>query len=266
MADLRTDRLILIGPSEPICEGVLALRVGCYGRCHDGRMEFWSDPPEERRRAALQLWSKFPADRLRRPLVLLGSRVSGVGFETSAAKQAFLNGAIDVAVDAPVGVIEKLPGRRAQFRGSSITVMAATADQADFQTDRGMQRLPAWRLQITGMLTDCWVLDPAIRGWWPAGADGERLRNAGSSDGYLAADDLTVKIVVGVVSRDDVPTIEFTETKTAVLYERTATDPELRRPNLGLMTRQITATLPSRLGNRVLIDWHGVPTALTSSP
>ena len=95
--------------------------------------------------------------------------------------------------------------------------MAATTDQADFQTDRGMQWLPAWRLQLTDMLTDCWVLDPAIRGWWPAGADGERLRNAGSSDGYVAVDDMTVKIVVGVVCRDDFPTIEFTETKTAVL-------------------------------------------------
>ena len=88
----------------------LTRRVGCCrGECHDGRVEFWSDPPEERRRAALQLWAKFPADRRPRPLMLLGSRVNGGGFATSAAKQAFLNGAIDVAVDVPVGVIEELP-------------------------------------------------------------------------------------------------------------------------------------------------------------
>jgi hypothetical protein len=227
-------------------------------------VEFWSDPPEERRSAALQLWSEFPADRVPRPVVLLGSRASNSGFATGAAKAAFLSGAIDVAVDVPVGVIEALPRRRSQFPGSSITVTAATADAADFQTDRGTQRLPAWRLRITGMRTDCLVLDPAIRGWWPGGADGERLRNAGSSAGYLAADDITLKIVVGVVCRDDFPTIEFTETKTAVLYDRTAPDPGLRSPNLALMSRQVTVTLPSRLGNRVLIDWRGVPTALTS--
>jgi hypothetical protein len=211
-------------------------------------VEFWSDPPEERRRAALQLWSKFPADRQPRPVVLLGSRVSSGGFSTGAAKEAFLSGAIDVAVDVPVGVIEALPRRRSQFQGSPITVTAANADEADSQTDRGTQRLPAWRLRITGMRTDCLVLDPAIQGWWPAGADGERLRNAGSSDGYLAADDITL-----------------TETKTAVRYERTAPDPGLRSPNLGLMSRQVTVTLPSRLGNRVLIDWRGVPTALASA-
>lgn len=229
-------------------------------------MEFWSDPPEERRRTALQLWSKFPADRVPRPVVLLGSRVdSSGGFATGAAKEAFLSGAIEAAVDVPVGVLAALPSRRAQFRGSPITVMAANADEVDFQTDRGMQRLPAWRLRITGMRTDCLVLDPAIQGWWPAGADGERLRNGGVLDGYLAADDITLKIVVGVVCRDDFPTIEFTETETAVLYERTAPDPGLRSPSLALMTRQVTVTLPSRLGNRVLIDWRGVPTALTSA-
>jgi hypothetical protein len=227
-------------------------------------VEFWMNPPEERRSAALQLWSKFPADRQPRPVVLLGSRVSSGGFATGAAKEAFLSGAIDVAVDVPVGVIEALPRRRSEYSGAPITVTAASADEADFQTDRGMQRVPAWRLRIAGMRTDCLVLDPAIQGWWPAGADGERLRNAGSSDGDLAADGITLKIGVGVVCRDDFPTIEFTETETAVLYDRTAPDPGLRRPNLGLMSRQVTVTLPSRLGNRVLIDWRGVPTALTS--
>jgi hypothetical protein len=198
--------------------------------------------------------------------VLLGSRVdSSGGFVTGATKEAFLSGAIDVAVDVPVGVLETLPRRRSQFQGSPITVTAANADEVEFQTDRGMQRLPAWRLRITGMRADCLVLDPVIQGWWPAGADGARLRNAGVSDGYLAADDITVNIVVGVVCRDDIPTIEFTETETAVLYERTAPDPGLRPPNLALMTRQVTVTLPSRLGNRVLIDWRGVPTALTSA-
>jgi hypothetical protein len=241
------------------------LRGCCSGGCHDGWVEFWSDPPEEGRCAALQLWSKFPAGRLPRPVVPLGSRVGSGGFATGAAKEAFLSGAIDVAVDVPVGVIAALPRRRSQFPGSPITVTAANADEADFQTDRGMQRLPAWRLRITGMRTDCVVLDPTIQGWWPAGADGERLRNAGVSDGYLAADDVTLTIGVGVVCRDDFPTIEFAETETAVLYERTAPDPGLRSPNLGLMTRQVTVTLPSRLGNRVLIDWRGVPTALTSA-
>ena len=140
------------------------LRGSRSGGCHDGWVEFWSDPPEERRRAALQLWSKFPARRLPRPVVLLGSRVSSGGFATGAAKEAFLSDAVDVAVDVPVGVLEALPRRRSQFSGSPITVMAANADEADFQTDRGTQRLPAWRLRITGMRTDCLVLDPAIQG------------------------------------------------------------------------------------------------------
>ena len=160
-----------------------------------------------------------------------------------------------VAVDVPVGVVAALPRRRSQFQGSPITVTAANADEADFQTDRGMQRLPAWRLRITDMRTDCLVLDPAIQGWWPAGADGERLRNAGSSHGYLAADDITLKISVGLVCRDDSPTIEFSETETAVLYDRTAPDPglrlRLRSTNLTILSRQVTVTLPSRLGNRV---------------
>jgi hypothetical protein len=225
----------------------------------------WSDrPPEERRRAALQLWSTFPTDRLPRPVVLLGSRVTSVGFATGGAKAAFLMGAIDVAVDVPAGVIEALPRRRSEFRGPPITVTAVSADEADFQTDRGMQRLPAWRLQITDQRTDCLVLDPAFKGWWPEGADGARLRRATSSSGYLAADGITLTIDVGIVSRDDVPTIQFTETDTAVLYERTPPDPGLRRPNFALLGRQVTATLPSRLGNRVLITGWGVPVALTS--
>jgi hypothetical protein len=68
-----------------------------------------------------------------------------------------------------------------------------------------------------------------------------------------------------VSASPDVPTIEFTETETAVLYERTALDPALRSPNLTMSSRQVTVTLPRGLGNCVLIDWRGVPTALTSA-
>jgi hypothetical protein len=224
-------------------------------------MEFWTKPANERRTAALRLWSEFPVGQVPRPVVLIGSRVSSGGFETGAVKLAFLSGAIDVCVDVSVGVVEALPRRRSPFQGSTITVTAAIAEDAEFETDRGMQLLPAWRLTITGMEADCLVLDPDCRGWWPRGVDGERLRQAGALPGFVAVDDVSVEVHVGLVCAEDLPTIEFTETQTAVLYDRAPPDPGLK-PTFGLLTRRVSATLPSPLGNRVLIDGRGVPTVV----
>ena len=230
------------------------------GRCHDDQVEVWERPADERRQRVLQPWSKYPVDQVPRPVVLLNDRVLGGGFASGAAKIAYLSGAFDVAVDIPAAVIESLPRQRSGFDGAPIAITAAILDAADFETDRGRQRLPAWRLTISGMRTDCAVLEPTFHGWWPAGSVGHRLRRAGATHAHLAADDISVQLHVAIVAADDVPAIVFVETKTAVLFERTPPDPALQRTaGLTLWSRRVSATLPSPLGDRVLIDDRGVP-------
>jgi hypothetical protein len=59
------------------------------------------------------------------------------------------------------------------------------------------------------------------------GPVGESLRNAGAAEARLAADDVSLELVVGIASRYDVPRVEITETDTAVFYRCAAPDQDL---------------------------------------
>ena len=233
-------------------------------------MEFWSEPGSVRRGAALDLWREYPVTTRPRVPVLLGSRVSIDGYADGEAKAAFLDGNFEVTVAVPLAVRRALPARRDHVTALPIRVVAAERSSGSFDTDRGAQSFPAWQLTIEGLRGPCLVLDPDITGWWPAGPSGTRLREAGAGGGTLAADQMTLTTHGGMASRDDdTPTINFAETDTAVLIYQSDAKPRAATPpspktisHLAILAKRVTTLLPSPLGDRVLLDWRGVPLRL----
>jgi hypothetical protein len=95
-------------------------------------------------------WSAFPVEQTPRPLVLVESRVRiEQGFTTGEAKMAFLEGRVKANVEVPVRVLDALSSQaRPEPRRSGPPLLITEAEllESEFQTDRGSQRLPAWRL------------------------------------------------------------------------------------------------------------------------
>jgi hypothetical protein len=216
------------------------------------------------------MWAEFPVTQTPRSLVFIGPRYRISGFRSGAAKQAFLAGAIDALIDLPVGLLDPLPARRQDFSGTPIAVVAAAPGNAEFNTDRGLQNLPAWRLTITDLREQLLLLSPEVRGWWAADPDAELSRRAGTIEARLAPDNVGLEMTIPGGRHDDLR-IEFSETMTAVVYEPVFVPrqrPEFTNNgvatsiNMALLVRRISTVLPSPLGSRVLINLNGAPVAV----
>ena len=224
------------------------------------------DQREARARAGLEAWAGFPADLQPRPLVLLGSTVRPGGFPDGQTKLAFHDGFIEAVPDFPASVLQILRRRPRARAGSPLLLTGATIDETEFVTDRGWQRLPAWRVRARDVPEPIWVLDPGTgdRCWQPPGQDNDgwgRQEAALETDGRT----LTMSFVGSPQHYTSYPGARVLESGNAValipIRVELVTGP---RTAVGV-TRQVTVTLERSLGNRVLLDEAGGPVMVTSA-
>jgi len=226
-------------------------------------------------RQAVASWAKFPAGADPRPLVLLHGPVRvDKGFASGDAKLAFLRGVVKAQPEVPEDAVRPLRRRAAgtgpQPRGP-LQVAAAERSEAEFATDRGHQRLPAWRLEAAATLGPIWVLtgEAQARCWSPSTpASQERIGPRILTSGTVGADgrELAVEFTGGSeqLFRYDA---EVTETPAAVCVV------PLPRMTVQLASgtaitaeghlRQIRVTLAERLGGRVLVNLDQTPVPVT---
>ena len=120
-------------------------------------------------------WSAFPLDVQPRPLILLEERcrIEG-GFASSGAKEAWLDGAIELG-EAPTALRSHLPAYRDLDRPHQpLLVTAVASESVPFSSDRGPRELPALRLTVSDLQGSCVILDPDVAVWWPVADEAER--------------------------------------------------------------------------------------------
>lgn len=121
--------------------------------------------PADELTAALEKWKDFPADADPRPLIIL-RETSGGGFKTGEAKMAYGVGDWSTPKELPatpeefggypvIGAAEALDVLRgeeggAKKEGDGIEVEHVRLTTSSFATDRGMLKLPAWRVDFDG--------------------------------------------------------------------------------------------------------------------
>lgn len=221
-------------------------------------------------RWAVGRWSEFPVGDTPRPLVLVGPRVrAAAGFATSEAKQAFIEGVLDLKVDVPARVLRAL-GRRDIQVGSRVqhplTIIAAERAQTEFMTDRGSQRLPSWRLTAEDALGPIWVLDPDLGDWRPAARAGGHppdLPSPGQDPGarvQVGADDRSLLVdwlgAVPEFERYATSTVIESPTAFAVVAIGEDVGPPGHRTLAGRVHR-VPGVLQQPVGARVFVDLHG---------
>jgi hypothetical protein len=221
---------------------------------------------------AVERWSAFPVDENPRPLVLVESRVRvEQGFATGTAKLAFVEGRMESTVQLPARVTELLRGRaRPAQTGAeqALIIRAAGLEEATFITDRGPQRLAAWRLSAQDALGAIWVLDPEVLDWRPA-ADPAPIKPEVQAPGYrggmtveVGDDDrsLVVGWLGGAPGSERYSRAEIVESSAAAAVVPVGEDigPPGPRTAVGYIHR-VPAVLSLPLGARVLVDLNGNP-------
>jgi hypothetical protein len=202
--------------------------------------------------------------------VLVESRVRiERGFKTGEAKMAFLEGRVESSVAVPAGVLDALASQSRQDprrSGPPLVITEAELLESEFQTDRGRQRLPAWRLTAQDALGPIWVLDPDIRDWQPAADAGGAppdLQTPGQDPGArvdIAADEHSVVVhcLGAVPAFERYPKAEVIESAQAFAIVAVGVDigpPGAR--TLADFVHQVPAVLRDPAGARVYVDLHG---------
>jgi hypothetical protein len=218
----------------------------------------------------LELWNRFPVAEVPRPLVLVGGivRESG-GFDSGAAKIAYLDGAIDEVEVLPPGLYESMcPQIRPSRSGLRLRVVAVRSVGAPFLTDRGDQDLPAWEVTLShfdGVVT---ILDPrtVTQAWHPEGW-GSTTQPGPAVTAGLREDGRTLTLHFTGTPRAyaDYPTAEVRESSRAVLMVPIAVDhPNLTGARLAYAERrEVTGVVAHPLGARVLVTRNGYPVPVT---
>jgi hypothetical protein len=220
-------------------------------------------------------WADFPAGGGPRPLVLLDGPVRvDRGFATGDAKLAFLLGVVEaeagVAEEAVQTLRRPASGKGPRPRGP-LRVSAAERSEADFATDRGSQRLPAWKLEAVDALGPIWVLTGVeqARCWLPskgAGQEGTGPHLLRSGSIGAESHELVVEFIGGSerLFRYDV---EVLETPTAVCVVPLPRMNVRLAPNRMITAeghpRKVRVTLSQHLGGRVLVNLDGTPVSVT---
>ncbi len=231
----------------------------------------------EQAHRAVRHWATFPVRALPRPLVLAGPEILvRKGFRTGAAKDAFVQGRLQWAVEVPEDVRAKLqPKSVTGLRdpgGQPLKITHAGNAEHAFSTDRGPMTLPAWWLQGPATVGAIWILDPTVDHWQaPAGGAGQPPAPTQTQPILgpieLAADGQSV-VVRWLGSAAPIETYaEATviETETAVsAVVRVAAGFHGWATAAGV-THRVPARLRRPLGNRVFVDLHGSAVPVTSS-
>jgi hypothetical protein len=242
---------------------------------NDGGATVRDDRDRRAASQAVERWARFPVDSDPRPIVLLHSATRPeAGFATGDAKMAFLRGYVEVDDDVPEEPIRLM--RSSQMAGGrlprrALHVTAATLAVADFATDRGLQTLPAWRVDAADTLGPIWVLtqDTFRRCWWPRALrddeqSGPHLLAKGTPDPDGQA--LRVEFVGGseALFYYDVEIIETSTAVTVVPLRRLIRKlPPGTSIKLDGHIREVHVRLTRPLGGRVLVNLDGAPVAVT---
>jgi hypothetical protein len=235
---------------------------------------------------ALQLWAAFPVDASPRPLVLTDSEVIGPanGFAPDGdAKLAFIYGAFELKTTLPTGP-SSVNGQQvmtaaqalAELRSQSgekksvpnpLPIIAVQFGSGMFSTDRGIRSLPAWIFRFAGVTDPALVLAIPPFDRWPL--PGMPTGDGGPGPVSISPDgrQLTLSFIgaqAGTGPCGAEYTADVKQSATAVSISTR----ELPKPNgdrgqctLVGYTRTVTVTLSSPLGNRVVVDSHGLPIA-----
>jgi hypothetical protein len=192
------------------------------------------------------------------------------GFATGNAKTAFIQGAIEAAVGVPEEPVRLMQSAHAEMprpRHVTLRVTAATLTQAEFATDRGSQRLPAWRVKAVDSLGPIWVLAEKARAlcWSPPEVpDGERIGPHMLLSAIVAPDgrELTVEFIGGSkrLSRYEAKSVESAVAVSVVPLESMTRQlpPGTWRTAEG-HRREVRVTLAEPLDGRVLVNLDGTP-------
>lgn len=227
---------------------------------------------------AVARWATFPVRADPRAVVLLHGpvQVEG-GFATGNAKIAFTYGAAEADDGVPAYVLRTLsevamPTTR--LPAAPLRITSAVLSQTVFPTDRGEQRLGAWKLDATDALGAIWVLteDVLARSWSPPEA----------SDRGLLGPHMLLRATVG--PRDRQLIVEFvggSEQRLRYDAELVESPTALCVVPLGRPTgeqpvgtwvaaeghiRKVDVTLAEPLGDRVLVNLDGSPVSVTPDP
>ena len=247
--------------------------------------------------AAARMWASFPVAATPRPIVLLGDAIDGpMAFPDNASKLAFLEGRVRLATSLPSTPVARAgypllsaadavrqlrAGGQVPTTTSPIYITGIALVDHAFLTDRGTRPLPAWRMQLRGVSGDVYVLAVAPSARYPHTAQPDEPTSPATSNGR--------SLTIGFVARHRSTgpcdpayrsTLRVAQTRTAVVLAVTIRDEPLppragpvacpaliteptRRPERGA-PRTVTVKLGQPLGNRVVVDGHGIPYVVTA--
>ncbi len=222
---------------------------------------------------ALERWAGFPVEANPRPWVFVGPviRPEG-GFRTGGAKISFMRADINTTVPIPDDVMAHIRQHRHQVRGSTqsrpLEIDRVSKSEADFRTDRGRVRLPAWGLERHDIIGRIWVLDSEVvaQRWKPPEPvqppplfTGGTFRSFGST---LEDDGQTLHYVFtgGAPEHVEFPDSVVMESDRAVAVIPIAHDigPPGPRRAKGYR-REVAVRLEAALGPRVLVNLDASP-------
>ena len=203
------------------------------------------------------------------------------GFRSGEAKLAFHYGDTETVAPLPREMLDVLradaprPMPSPKWWSRPLMITHASPDTAEFSTDRGRRKFPAWRLGGPDVDGAFWALDPAIAAtrWQPPEPappkpfDGLPHR-AGSA--VRDCDGLTLHFtfVGSPPEYVEYPAAEVLETRTAIVVLPLGRYVGSSRP--GWMPavgydRTVTIRLARPLGGRVLVDLDASPVAVTQA-
>jgi hypothetical protein len=243
-------------------------------------------------RTALRLWADFPVNASPRPLVLTAPDILDPvhGFPNGDDKMAYISGDFELTAALPTGpssvdgqrvitAAEALAQLRSQGDGqpvpTSLRITAVTFGTASFATDRGIRSLPAWTFRFAGVTDPAMVLAIPSTDRWPL--PGMPMGNGGEGGVRISPDGrhLTLSFIGGPPGTgpcESEYTADTAQSPTAVLisprelpHRGTKQSPQPGNDQIAVtcalvgVTRTVTVTLQSPLGNRVIIDSRGVP-------
>jgi len=222
---------------------------------------------------ALARWIDFPVDADPRPWVFVGSVVlPDGGFRTGEAKISFLKGDVITTVPVPDDVLRLVRAQRHQVSGRPesppLVISDVLRSDADFSTDRGRVRLPAWGLAGSDINGHIWVLDPEVEAerWRPTepGPPAPSLTRSPhwSFSSWIETDGriLHFEFTGGAPEHVEYPDASVMESDTALVVVPNAHDigPPGPRRAKGYK-REVVVHLGAQLGARVLVNLDASP-------
>jgi hypothetical protein len=226
---------------------------------------------------ALGRWADFPVEARPRPWVLTAGVVrSEGGFITGEAKLAFLHGAVTATIPVPDAVLRLVREGRHRVTGPTVppplVIDRLSRSEADFLTDRGQVRFPAWGLEGDGIRGRIWVLDPDVVAaqWKPSEPGPVAPPRHGSHHrsfkSWLEADGRTLhfQFTAGSPHHVEYPDTVVMEPDCAVAVIPVDHDIGPPGPRIALgYGREVVVRLRDELGGRVLVNLDASPVVVT---